>query len=203
MVLRGATLMLLCCWPSISTAEPVTVVRNNGLSANRVDLTILGDGYTAAQLASGKYTTEVEAFLSKVFEQEPYREYQRYFNVLRVDVTSAQSGGDHPERGAFVATALDATYNCSGIQRLICVDQSKVNAVLAASGVPANARDIVLVIVNDPEYGGSGGAVSVASTHTSAVELILHELGHSFALLADEYAAHLHQHVTPVWSPRK
>ena len=58
--------------------------------------------------------------------------------------------------------------------------------MLSASLSPAQ-RDIVLVLVNDPEYGGSGGAVAVASTNSAVVELVLHELGHSFGLLADEY----------------
>jgi len=56
-----------------------------------------------------------------------------------------------------------------------------------ADGLAANARDIILVIVNDTEYGGSGGAVAVASLHALATELVLHENGHTFAALADEY----------------
>jgi hypothetical protein len=48
-------------------------------------------------------------------------------------------------------------------------------------------RLLVLVLVNDPTYGGSGGAIAVASTDTAVVELVLHELAHSFGLLADEY----------------
>ncbi|MBI3492850.1 MAG: hypothetical protein HY047_13895, partial [Acidobacteria bacterium] len=61
-----------------------------------------------------------------------------------------------------------------------------VNTVLARS-VSATQRDLVLVIVNDNAYGGSGGAVAVASTNTAAVELVLHESGHTLGLLADEY----------------
>jgi len=168
-------------------AEPVSIIRNNGSSANRVDVVILGDGYSAADIASGKYAADVETFVTGMFQQEPHREYQRFFNVRRIDVTSAESGVDHPASGVYRDTALDATYNCSGIQRLICVNQSKVNAVLAASGIAADARDMVIVVVNDGEYGGSGGAVAVASMHPAVVELVLHETGHSFALLADEY----------------
>ena len=106
----------------------------------------------------------------------------------RVDVTSSESGADHPERSpaVFKNTALDAGYNCGGIQRLICVNVSKVNDVLSRSLSP-DRREVVLIIVNDSEYGGSGGAVAVASIHPDAVEIILHELGHSFGLLADEY----------------
>lgn len=51
----------------------------------------------------------------------------------------------------------------------------------------ANQQDIILVVVNDSEYGGSGGSFAVASTNSFAVELVLHETGHSFGSLADEY----------------
>jgi hypothetical protein len=165
-------------------AEPVTTIRNHGDPANRVDITILGDGYTQAELP--KYATDIERFIQGLFAQEPYKEYQRFFNVHRVDVISNESGADHPEYSVNRDTALNATYNCAGIQRLICVSTSKVNEVLLRS-LPAEQRDVVLVIVNDTEYGGSGGIIAVASLHFQVIELILHELGHTLGLLADEY----------------
>ena len=167
-----------------AVAAPVTTIRNNGNSANRVDLAVLGDGYTAAEL--DKYASDVQYAVEEIFNQEPFKEYQNYFNVHRIDVVSNQSGADHPENGVFKDTAFDATYNCGGTQRLICVNVSKVYDVLYGSLSP-DQMDLVLVIVNDPEYGGSGGSVAVASTDPSIVELALHEMGHSFGLLADEY----------------
>jgi hypothetical protein len=183
----GCLPLLLFCSLGVASAEPVTLIRDNGDPANRVDLVILGDGYTAAQLS--QYAADVETFVNGLFAQEPFHEYQRYFNVRRVDVASAESGADHPERipQVFKDTAFDATYNCGGTQRLICVNTFKVNDVLAASVPSSDSRDVVLVIVNDTEYGGSGGAIAVASVNPAAIELILHELGHSFGLLADEY----------------
>ena len=71
---------------AIASAEPFETIINNGSSLNRVDIAILGDGYTAAELA--KYRTDVQSFMQKVFEQEPYKEYKNYFNVHRIDVTS-------------------------------------------------------------------------------------------------------------------
>ena len=168
-------------------ADPVTTIRFSGSSANRVDIVILGDGYTAAEIASGKYAADIETFVQRVLAQEPYLEYQSYFNVRRVDVMSAESGSDHPELGTFRNTALDGTYNCSSIQRLVCVNQTKVNDVLSRSALAATERDIILIVVNDTTYGGSGGSVAVSSTNVSSAEIILHELGHSFGLLADEY----------------
>src|SRR4029079_11954304 len=70
-------------------ADPVTTIRSSGSSANRVDVVILGDGYTAAEIASGKYAADIETFVQRVLAQEPYLEYQSYFNVRRVDLVSA------------------------------------------------------------------------------------------------------------------
>jgi hypothetical protein len=170
--------------PADASAEPFETIINNGNSQNRVDLAILGDGYTAAELQ--KYKSDVQTFVQGFFAQDPFHEYQNYFNVHRIDVTSNQSGADHPERSFMVDTALDATYNCSGIQRLICVNVTKATNIASNTLAPAQ-RDMILVIVNDSEYGGSGGAVAVSSTNAQAVELILHESGHSFGLLGDEY----------------
>lgn len=170
-------------------AEPITTIRANGPAANRVDIVVMGDGFTAAEIASGVYRQRIEAFVAPIFAQQPYQEYASAFNVHLIDVTSNQAGADHPERGVLVDTALNGTYNCGGIQRLICVNTSLVNAVLTRTAVAANAREIVLVMVNDTEYGGSGGSVAVSSLNSAAVELILHEVGHSFGLLADEYTS--------------
>src|ERR1044072_53324 len=179
-----SAVLLVLVLPQIALAEPVESIINNGSAANRVDIAILGDGYTSAEMQ--KYRDDGQNLMTRFFNENPFNEYRNFFNVHRIDVVSSQSGADHPERGAFVSTALDATYNCSGIQRLICVNNGKVFTILGNSLNPSQ-RDIVIVIVNDPEYGGSGGSVAVTSTNVEVIELILHELGHSFGLLADEY----------------
>ena len=176
--------LLILCLPQIATAEPFETIINNGSAANRIDIAILGDGYTSSQM--DKYKADVQNAMTQFFNNEPFHEYRDFFNVHRIDVVSSQSGADHPEKGVAVNTALDAMYNCSGIQRLICVNVGKVFTILGNSLNPSQ-RDIVIVIVNDPEYGGSGGSVAVTSTNVEVIELILHELGHSFGLLADEY----------------
>jgi hypothetical protein len=166
-------------------AAPYETVRSSGSPANRVDFLVVAEGYTSAQL--GTFRTDVNNFLGQLFAQEPYRTYQNYYNVHILLATSSQSGADHPERGVSVSTAFDATYNCFNIQRLICVDDTKVEAAVSSS-LPSSAYyDQILVLVNDTEYGGSGGAIAVASKNSAVVELVLHEVGHSFALLTDEY----------------
>ena len=169
----------------VNLAQNVVPVSINGDPANRIDLVILGDGYTSAELP--KFAADAAAFVSGAFAQQPYNEYQRYFNIRRIDVASQQSGASHPELNpqVIVNNAFGSTYNCGGIVRLICVNYSAVSS--AISILPQEERDLVLIIVNDPTYGGSGGSFAVASTHPDAVEIVLHELGHSFGLLADEY----------------
>lgn len=172
-----------------ANAEPTTTVVNNGPPANRVDLAVVGDGYTANEM--GTFQADVVVAVNGLFGAEAMAEYAPYFNVHRIDVASNQSGADHPERQppVFVDTAFDATYNCAQIQRLLCVNGSKVQNVVSQNLPPA-AADFVLVLVNDLEYGGAGGAIATASRGASVVELVLHELvGHGLGLLADEYFA--------------
>ena len=178
-------LFVLAC-ARAAVAEPVQTIVDNGAPANRVDVVILGDGYTAAEMS--KYQADVQQFMQGMFEEEPFREYRRYFNVHRIDVASAESGVDHPERGVFRNTAFDSAYNCAGIQRLICANVGKV-ATAASNSLAPDARDLIILIVNDSEFGGSGGAIAVASTHRSALNTVLHETGHTLGLLADEYTS--------------
>ena len=175
-----------CCFLVAATAvaEPVTVVRRNGPNDNRINIAVLGDGYTSEELA--KYSTDVDLLLADLFGEPPFYEYESYFNVRRIDVVSNESGADHPADGIFRDTALGAAYDCADIARLICVDHAAVYDVLERS-VTGNLRDMVLILVNDDEPGGSGGEFSVASTDQDSSEAMLHEIGHSFGLLADEY----------------
>ena len=165
-------------------AEPVTLIVDNGPSDNRVDIVFVGDGYTATEQA--KFVTDVENAVAYYFGFEPYKDYASYFNARSIALVSNESGADHPENNIERDTALNATYNCAGILRLICVDVAETLNVINRS-VDATQQDIIVVMVNDPQYGGSGGRVAVASTNSAANDLVIHEVGHSFGLLADEY----------------
>ena len=183
--LLAVPLIIVCA--SSNSAQTLTSLAFNGDSENRIDFVFLGDGYTTAELS--KFEADAASFQQGMFAQEPFLEYQNYFNVWRVDVASAESGSDHPEQDPPLVkdTAFDSAYNCADIPRLICVNQSKVLA--AVSDVPVVQRDFLVVIVNDSEYGGSGGSVAVASTDSLAIELVIHALGHTVASLADEYTS--------------
>jgi hypothetical protein len=162
----------------------LTTISKTGAAANRVDFVLVGDGYTKADLA--KWQADAQKVIDGFFKQAPYSSYKNYFNIYRIDAFSKESGVDHPKTKVVKDTAFDAAYSCSGIERLICVSTSKVRTEVSKL-LPSNAQEIVLVIVNDTQYGGSGGSVGVISMHSSSLELAQHELGHSFGRLTDEY----------------
>src|ERR687884_596192 len=130
---RAFGLSLLVCISQAARAEPVTTLVNNGDSANRLDIVIMGDGYTSGEM--NKYRSDVQTFVNYMFSQEPFAPYRYYINVHRIDVVSAESGADKPDFSppVYKNTALGAYYNCASVQRLICIDVNTANAVLAAS----------------------------------------------------------------------
>jgi fibrillarin-like rRNA methylase len=161
---------------------------DNGDPANRLDLLIVAEGYTAQQ--QDKFLSDASSLATKLLSISPYRDFKHLINVRWLFVPSAQSGADKPncvqtplEPVVMVDTAFDATFCTAGLRRLITFDYGKLN--IAASNVPD--WDYLLLLVNDNEYGGAGGFVSVASTNQASSEVMQHELGHSFTLLADEY----------------
>lgn len=165
---------------------PQQVSKNQrGAVNNRVNLLFMGDGYTAAQQA--QFNQNVDAVISYMQTFEPYLSYANFVAYDRLFTASNQSGGDKPapcfNPASSVDTAFDATYCTSNIRRLLTVNASKVFTAAAASP----DWDEITVIVNDHEYGGAGGSYSTISTNAAATDVFIHEYGHSFTNLADEY----------------
>ncbi len=163
-------------------AETTEVLFGEGPSETRIDVVLLGDGYTESE--QDAWHDDAQTFVDTLMQTSPYDEYGAHFILHRVDLISAQSGADHPEQNIEVDTALDAGYGAYGIDRLLVVDDTKALAA-AARNVPE--YDYVFVVVNDATYGGSGGVLATFSVHELASEIGLHEFGHTFAGLADEY----------------
>jgi len=175
---------------AVSTRLPAPVVTLNAADGpppgNRVDMVFVGDGYTAAQL--GAYASHVAAQVNGFFQEEPFATYENYFQVHRVDVVSAQSGVDNdPNQGVSKDTALDMGFWCGGIERLLCVNVTK--AYNFANNAPD--VDVVVAVANSNKYGGAGYSsndlATVSGNTGSATEILIHEMGHGFGDLADEY----------------
>ena len=172
----------------------ISTIVNNGSSDNRIDIVFLGDGYTASEIST-TYQTHISNMTDYLFTAnslvDPFYRYQKFFNVHYVAVVSQESGTDDPNAGIFKDTALHSTYLFDGVtDRLLSVDQAVTDVVLAdaLSGTGVDA-EMKFVTVNSSKYGGAGGSYAVyAGANSFALELGLHEIGHSFANLADEYS---------------
>lgn len=159
----------------------VEKIEDHGNDANRMVWIIMGDGYTSLQLDD--FHQDVDRVVNEFFITSPWSEYKNFINIYRIDVISNESGADHPSSNIYVDTALDATYDTYGITRLLTVNDAK--AFDYASSVPS--FDAIMIIVNDLQYGGSGGATMVFSNHEKSGRIALHEAGHLIGDLADEY----------------
>lgn len=157
---------------------------SNGDPHKKVDVVILGEGYTKDE--EKKFNSDLKKFIDVHFNHEPYKSSRNQFNIYGVLKPSEESGVDEPDHGSFKKTALNATFNSLGSERYLLTEDNKTMRDIAAH-VP---YDAIYIMVNNSRYGG-GGIYNLYCTFTTDNQwyayLFLHEFGHSFAGLADEY----------------
>lgn len=194
--------VLSCCllllWSSPLMAQQTPVIDTllySGSTDKRINLVILGDGYQEHELAT--FRTDARAIIENLFGEAPLSNYKPYFNVFAVEVVSNESGVTHPGTApdepihmnypiTEADTYFSSTFDYAGVHRLLVATNEKNIMSVLAESVPD--YDQVFVIVNTEIYGGSGGnALSTFSRHKTSADIAYHELGHSFANLADEY----------------
>jgi hypothetical protein len=149
-----------------------------------VDIAIVGDGYTADQVA--KFEADVKRFAKTLIGHEPYASYRHMINVVGVLLPSEESGCDEPSRGVHRRTAVGSTFDSLGSERYLLTEDNRAMRDIAQA-VP---YDVLYIMVNHERYGG-GGIYNLFCTFTSDNQwseyVFLHEFGHSFSGLADEY----------------
>jgi len=162
----------------------VWAVQENGPPAEKVDLLLIGDGYTAAERE--KWRGDARRLAESLFAVSPFRERRRDFNVWAIDVASDESGVSRLSDGVQRRSALRATYDAFGSERyVLAFDDARWREIAAAA-----PYDFIEIVVNDRKYGGGGihnlyATVSADNAFTPYV--FVHEFGHHFAGLGDEY----------------
>ncbi len=156
----------------------------NGPPESKVDLLVLGDGYTGAEME--KFRSDVTRLVNALFETEPYKSRRSDFNVRAIAPPSAVSGVNRPRTGDFRRTLLSTQYNIFDSERyVLTLDNRALRDV--ASLAP---YDALTVVVNEEQYGGGGifndHATAAADTEFAGY-IFVHEFGHHFAALGDEY----------------
>ena len=168
----------------LSAPARLLEIEKNGDPSTKVDLLILGDGYTAAE--SGKFERDARRLVEILFQTSPFKERRRDFNVWGLCPPSAESGISRPSTGVHRDSPLGTTYDAFGSERYVLTFDNR-SFRRAASFAP---YDFVEILVNNRTYGG-GGIFNLYSTVAAdslwSPYVFVHEFGHHFAGLADEY----------------
>ena len=175
--------------PLIDRAPPPAAARRwavmeNGPPEDKVDLLLLGDGYPAADM--DKWHRDARRMVELLFAVSPFKEHRQDFNVWAIDAPSDGSGVSRPSDGIHHRTAVGATYDAFGSERYVLTFDNKMMREVAA----AAPYEFIEIVVNDRKYGGGGIHnlyATVAADSAWAPYLFVHEFGHHFAGLADEY----------------
>jgi hypothetical protein len=165
-------------------AGKVWSVFENGPAATKVDLLILGDGYTEADLP--KFHADVKRLTDRLFATEPFKSRRLDFNVRAIDLPTQRTGVNRPRTGDYRRTPLGVSYNVFDSERYaLALDNRSMRDV--ASAAP---YDVLEILINEQQYGGGGvfNSHATAAVDTAFADYIfVHEFGHHFAGLGDEY----------------
>ncbi len=168
-----------------------SIIHDTGPDSNRLVIVVLGDGYTYSNLTVGSYDTHCQTLVDAFKGKAPWDIYFDAANVYKINVESNEEGADEPSPGPGILkdTYLNSSFWVSGIERLLYLNSTGISRAINAANayVGVGTWDAIIVLVNSTKYGGGGGSIAVSSVHPAASEVILHEFGHSFAGLADEY----------------
>ncbi len=163
---------------------PVETILDSGDPSHKVDLLFVAEGYTAAEMS--KFRSDAQRFTDYMFSFDPYKGRENDFNIRLVCSPSDDSGVDIPQDDIWCSTVCESNFYTFYIDRYLTIsNHSKIAD--AVSGAPFDA---IFVIANNGKYGGGGIFNSYAmgtSDNERAEHVFLHELGHSFAGLGDEY----------------
>ncbi len=164
---------------------PVFDVVNSGDPAIKVDIVLVPEGYTENQ--KDLFMTDCRNFADQFFKYSPYSENKDKFNIRGVWAPSKDEGPDIPAQNIWHKTRLNASYYTFGSERYLMVKDFQ-----GVRDVAGNAPyDYIYILANTDKYGGGAiynfYGISAAHHVNETGKIYIHEFGHLFAGLADEY----------------
>ena len=168
-----------------------------------IHIAYVAEGYTREEMPL--FEKDARRAMDALFAHEPFKSLRGRFNVVAVESPSAESGTSTPHNGVWKNTALHSHFDTFYSDRYLTTLHLKdLHDWLA--GTP---YEHIIVLVNTSEYGGGGILNSynlAAMHHAQSLPVVVHEFGHSFGGLADEYAYDFEQiamypHDVEPWEP--
>ncbi|HEY0783353.1 MAG TPA: IgA Peptidase M64 [Thermoanaerobaculia bacterium] len=163
---------------------PLLALQKSGDPGTKVDFLILGDGYTKEE--AGKFAADAKRLMEILFTQSPFKEHRADFNVWGLCPPAAESGISRPSTGVHRRSPVGASYDTFGSERYVLTYDNKAFRDIAQFA----PYEFVEILVNGKTYGG-GGIFNLYSTVAAdslwSPYVFVHEFGHHFAGLADEY----------------
>lgn len=163
---------------------PLIAIQKMGEPGTKVDFLILGDGYTARE--TKKFEADARRLTRALFATSPFKERRKDFNVWALCPPAYQSGISRPSTGVYRDSPLGATYDAFGSERYVLTFDNRALRKTAAFA----PYEFIEIIANNRTYGGGGIFnlySTVAADNAWANYVFIHEFGHHFAGLADEY----------------
>ncbi|MBL9131371.1 MAG: hypothetical protein JNG86_09240 [Verrucomicrobiaceae bacterium] len=186
-MMRCFLILLMLAVSLQAQTSTVFTVQSNGPRSERINIVFLSEGYTTSDMPN--FATHVTNAMNFLFTKEPWAQYRSYCNVYRIEIASNQSGCDNGNtsgkdnlRDTYFNTVFDRD-----ISQLLTMDSTGQSRAYNLLNTHVPEYDVPVLLVNDTKYGGSGGAIAVASVNGTSAAIVEHEIGHSFANLADEY----------------
>lgn len=156
----------------------------SGNPNHKIDIAFLAEGYTEGEMA--KFLKDCKSLTDSLFKAAPFSKMKNYFNIYALETPSIESGTDVPGEKIYRNTVFNSSFYTFDISRYLTTSDMKTIHDKAA-GIP---YDQLIILVNTDRYGG-GGFYNYLHVCTSdnklSPKVFIHEFGHSFAGLADEY----------------
>lgn len=174
----------LIAYKGFKGTTPYKVMLNNGKSEDCIDVVFVAEGYTKDEMDI--FYKDVEKGMNSIFNHSGFKNRKDKFNIIAVASESKESGVSVPQKGDWKTTAVSSHFDTFYSTRyLTTLHLKELNNIL--SGIP---YEHIIILANTDEYGGGGIYNSYTLTtahHRSYEPVIVHEFGHSFVGLADEY----------------
>ncbi len=192
------------CWPGLlllagfvglppAWSQTLAPLLTNGPTDRRINLVIMSEGYKTNKF--GQFRTDATNLVNLLLGAAPFNQYRSCFNAFTISVASNENGSDHPSQGTYVDTYFNTSYDSGNNPMFINLPPDEwdpdpahgigrvtalLNSLVPDGGVP-------ILLVNDLNYGGSGGSVLICSRASGSDMIVTHEMGHTLAGLGDEY----------------